>query len=112
LRILILTNVLPELPDPPGALTSRFVVLTLTRSFIGQEDIHLTDKLVTELPGILRWSVAGWRKLQERGHFDPPPSSDALVSQTAPIYAAVKPPLRWGSWNGCWGCGARCSTPG
>jgi putative DNA primase/helicase len=89
LRILILTNVLPELPDPSGALASRFVVLTLTRSFIGKEDIHLTDKLVTELPGILNWSINGWRNLQKRGRFDPPASSDALVRQLGRLTSTI-----------------------
>ena len=74
-RFLLLTNELPRLTDSSGALASRFVIMVLTRSFFGQEDHGLTDRLVNELPGILAWSIAGWDRLQERGCFLTPASS-------------------------------------
>ncbi len=51
-RFMILTNELPRIWDASGALASRFIVLLLTDSFIGREDIGLTDRLATVLPGI------------------------------------------------------------
>jgi hypothetical protein len=48
-RFLILSNELPRLADASGALASRFIVLTLSESFYGREDLHLTDRLLAEL---------------------------------------------------------------
>src|SRR5262249_30445448 len=45
-RFMILTNELPRIADASGALASRFVVLTLKRSFYGVEDLRLTDRLL------------------------------------------------------------------
>lgn len=79
-RLLFLSNELPRLSDSSGALASRFILFKLTQSFYGREDQHLTDRLVTELPGILNWALAGWDRLNERGHFRQPPSSlDAIA---------------------------------
>ena len=68
-RFLILTNELPRLADASGALASRFVVLTLRQSFYGREDQGLTERLLTELPGILNWAMVGRDRLAARGHF-------------------------------------------
>jgi putative DNA primase/helicase len=93
-RFLILTNELPRLADASGALASRFVVLTLTNSFLGQEDQGLTDKLLTELPGILHWAIRGWARLKQRGHFVQPKSSREAVRELeelgSPITAFLK----------------------
>jgi hypothetical protein len=56
-RFLILTNELPRIADRSDALVSRFVLLTLVESFLGREDLRLTDKLLKDLPGILNWSL-------------------------------------------------------
>ena len=67
-RIVIITNVVPSVPDSSGALASRFIVLWYRR-LRGREDIALGAKLAAELPGILNWALEGWRRLQQRGHF-------------------------------------------
>jgi putative DNA primase/helicase len=78
-RFLILSNELPRLADTSGALAGRFIVLRLTESFYGREDVELTEKLLRELSGILNWSIDGWIGLQERGRFVQPQSSlDAI----------------------------------
>ena len=71
-RFVLLTNELPRLTDASGALASRFITLILTESFYGREDLGLTDKLTSELPGILNWALKGLDRLQKRGHFVPP----------------------------------------
>jgi putative DNA primase/helicase len=76
-----LSNELPPLRDVSGALAGRFSVLALTQSFFGNEDLGLTDELLTELPGILIWALAGWKRLRQRGHFLQPPSSKALIEE-------------------------------
>lgn len=78
-RLMVLTNELPRLLDTSGALASRFIVLKLTRSFYGNEDPALTNRICAELPGILNWSIAGLDRLDQRGHFvQPEASTDAI----------------------------------
>lgn len=62
-RFLILTNEVPKLTDSSGALASRFVTLILRKSFRGLGDHGLTDKLLAEMPGILKWAIEGWDRL-------------------------------------------------
>jgi putative DNA primase/helicase len=93
-RFVILTNELPRLADSSGALVGRLIVLRLTRSWYGQEDKALTDKLLAELPGILLWAIAGWKRLQERGRFVQPDSGHRMVEDmedlSSPIGAFIR----------------------
>ncbi len=68
-RFLITTNVLPALADDSGTLASRFVLLGLTKRFLGKEDRKLKRKLKPELAGILNMALDGLDRLRERGHF-------------------------------------------
>lgn len=68
-RIMVLSNELPRLSDASGALANRFVVLRLSKSYLGHEDTGLYDRLAKELPGILLWAIAGYQRLRQRGHF-------------------------------------------
>jgi putative DNA primase/helicase len=74
-RFLVLTNELPRLSDSSGAMASRFIIMKLTQSFYGREDHGLTARLLTELPAILNWSIAGLRRLEARGRFIQPLSA-------------------------------------
>lgn len=78
-RFMFLTNELPRFTDASGALAGRFLLLRLTRSFYGQEDTELTEKLTAELPGILHWAIDGWMRLRDRGHFVQPSSSEGAI---------------------------------
>ena len=93
-RFMILTNELPRILDASGALASRFIVLVLTESFLGREDPGLTDRLLTELPGILNWAIGGWIRLQERGHFVQPESATESITDLqdlgSPISAFIR----------------------
>jgi putative DNA primase/helicase len=71
----------PAFHDPSGALKRRLIVLRTKQSFFGNEDIHLTNKLLKELPGILNWSIEGLKRLWSRGHF---PHSASLVKFVDP----------------------------
>ena len=84
-RFMILSNELPRLADASGALASRFVILTMTETFLGKEDPALTNKLLAELPGILNWSIEGWQRLMERGHFIQPKSSKEAIQELADL---------------------------
>jgi putative DNA primase/helicase len=93
-RFAILTNELPRFGDASGALASRFILLLMTKSFYGREDHALTNKLLTELPGILNWSLEGWAKLKRVGYFKQPASAQQAIEQledlSSPIGAFVR----------------------
>jgi putative DNA primase/helicase len=93
-RFVILTNELPRIDDPSGALVSRLVVLRLTESWFGREDVRLTDRLLGELPGILLWSIEGWRRLRERGCFVQPKASAQLVTDLEDLASPIGAFLR------------------
>jgi putative DNA primase/helicase len=93
-RFLILTNELPRFTDSSGALASRFVVLTLTKSFYGREDATLTEQLLAEAAGIFSWALAGLDRLLERGHFVQPTSGREAIRHledlSSPVGAFVR----------------------
>jgi P4 family phage/plasmid primase-like protien len=68
-RLMLLANEFPAFHDLSGALDQRLIVLKTEKSFYGKEDIRLTVKLLTELPGILNWAIEGLDSLWRRGHF-------------------------------------------
>ncbi len=90
-RFVLISNELPRLRDASGALAGRLIILRFIRSFFGQEDMALFDRLRPELPGILRWAIAGWERLNRRGRFLQPRSAGELVATmdelTSPIAA-------------------------
>jgi putative DNA primase/helicase len=89
-RFLLLTNELPALSDGSGALAGRMIVLVLTTSFFGKEDAKLTQKLIAESAGILSWSMDGYRRLAERGHFIQPKSGESAVDDIETLGAPVR----------------------
>ena len=93
-RLMILSNELPRLGDSSGALAGRMIVLRLTQSFYGHEDHGLTDKLFTELPGILLWAIEGWHQLREIGRFTQPQTAMEMVGEledlTSPVMEFVR----------------------
>lgn len=93
-RFLIISNEAPALMDQSGALASRFIVLQLTRSFLGTEDRGLTARLSTELTGICNWAIEGLDRLRARGHFVQPNAAQEAVRQLevlgSPIRAFVE----------------------
>ena len=93
-RFLLMTNELPKIEDASGALASRFVVLTLKRSFFGCEDHELFDNLLPELPGVLNWALKGRDRLYQRGYFMQPSASAELVERLEDLGSPVSAFLR------------------
>ncbi len=93
-RFMIISNELPRLSDSSGALAGRFLILRLTRTFFGKEDIALGDRLVNERAGILLWAIEGWRRLIQRGHFLQPDAGLDMLADlqnlTSPVGAFVR----------------------
>ena len=88
-RFMFLTNELPRLNDVSAALAGRFLVLRLSRSFYGEEDIALTHQLLAELPGVLLWAIEGWKRLQRRGHLVQPTSVEDAIRELEDLASPV-----------------------
>jgi len=88
-RFVFLSNELPRLHDTAGALAGRMLLIRLTESFHGREDLQLAAALREELPGILLWAIDGWRRLRERGRFLEPRSSAEAVQELADLSSPV-----------------------
>jgi P4 family phage/plasmid primase-like protien len=86
--LLLVTNNSLTFADDAGAFYRRLVPLLLTRK-PKKVDPFLNDALKAEMPGILYWSVLGWRRLRERGSFDLSKRSadlhEQLVEQRSPL---------------------------
>jgi putative DNA primase/helicase len=89
-RFLITTNVLPALKDASGTIASRFIMLKLTESFYGREDMNLKNKLLPEMPGILNWALDGLAQLRDYGHFQQPTSSKQAIQLLEHLAAPVQ----------------------
>jgi len=88
-RLMILSNELPRLGDASSALTRRFLVLQMTKSFLGREDTRLAGRLLAALPGILRWSVEGLGLLKARGRFVQPKSGEELLAELVELTSPI-----------------------
>jgi putative DNA primase/helicase len=78
LKIIITSNVVPNLQDGGGVLASRFIKVAFKRSFAGKEDVNLRSKLAAELPGIAVRCLAAYRRLLGRGYFIQPQTAADL----------------------------------
>ena len=79
-RIMILSNELPNFGDSSGVIARRFIVLTMTVSWLGKEDTTLAGRLTAEMPGILNWALDGLARLDQAGRITEPPSSLEAVT--------------------------------
>jgi len=93
-RFVLISNELPRLRDASGALTGRLIILRFTRSFYGQEDTALFERIKPELSGILRWAIAGWQRLNQRGRFAQPRSARELVATMDDLASPIAAFLR------------------
>jgi putative DNA primase/helicase len=53
----VISNELPRLGDASTAIVGRFIILILSRSWLGEENHQLEVQLCEELAGILNWSA-------------------------------------------------------
>lgn len=88
-KFLLASNEPPQFNDASAAISSRMIIFQFTRSFYGQEDFGLTDRLAAELPGILMWALDGLERMRSRGRLIQPKSGQNLASEmeemTSPI---------------------------
>lgn len=93
-RFMVLTNELPRFNDASGAIASRFIIFTMTESFLGREDTGLAGRLEAELPGILNWALEGLARITAGGRLTVPQASAeamlALQELASPITAFTR----------------------
>jgi putative DNA primase/helicase len=89
-RLMICTNEVPRLADASGALSSRFLIVNLTRSFFGHEDPGLSERLYAEMPGILAWAVKGWTRYSARGRFAQPETAQQTLQELADLASPIQ----------------------
>jgi putative DNA primase/helicase len=87
-RFFLISNELPRFLDPSGAIASRFIVVQTTRSFYKAEDRNLTANLLTELSGILNWSLVGLDRITH-GPFTMPQSSEDAIRELQDLVSPV-----------------------
>ena len=88
-RFVLLGNEFPRLSDYSDAILGRLVVLKLTKSWQGKEDLDLGSRLEAELPGILIWAIAGWHRLQARRRFKQPETGQIELLEAAGLINPV-----------------------
>ena len=78
-RFLMVSNEMPRLSDPSGAILRRFVAIELTQSFANKPDTTLGQRINKELPGIFLWALQGLARLNAQQRFTVPDTqADAL----------------------------------
>lgn len=90
IRFVIVSNELPKLQDASGALASRFLVMPLTRSFYGKEDLGLEAAITSEMPGILNWALDGLDRLRSRGRFLQPQCALEAIRELEDLGSPVR----------------------
>lgn len=88
-RLMIVSNEIPRLTETSGALAGRMLLLRLTRSFFGEEDRSLTQRLLAEREAILWWAIDGWKRLRDRGYFIEPESSTSMRNQLRELASPI-----------------------
>ncbi|NBW18323.1 MAG: hypothetical protein EBR82_61150 [Caulobacteraceae bacterium] len=88
-RLFMTSNEIPRLPDASMAMANRFSYLVCEHSHLGREDTSLTNRLLTELPGIFLWSVQGWARLKAAGKFTMPASTIRVHEMTRELGSPI-----------------------
>jgi putative DNA primase/helicase len=80
----------PVIRDTSNATWRRMKLIPFFRTFSDAEkDVHLIDKLLQELPGILNWAIDGLIRLRQRGQF----TSAAAAETAATDYRTESNPI-------------------
>lgn len=94
-RLHVISNELPHLGDASTAIVGRFIILILSRSWLGRENHELEFQLLEELPSVLNWALEGLMRLNRNdGRFTRVPSAeDAIITMAdlaSPVAAFVR----------------------
>ena len=89
-RLMLFSNELQKLSDASTAIVGRFLVLRMTKSWLGREDMGLPDRVLGELPGILTWALDGLRWLMANGRFTEDPGAAEIVMQMTALASPIR----------------------
>jgi putative DNA primase/helicase len=89
-RVMLFSNELQKLSDASAAIVGRFLVLRMTQSWLGREDLGLLNRLLGELPGILNWALDGLRWLMKNGKFTEDPEAAEIVAQMTALASPMQ----------------------
>jgi putative DNA primase/helicase len=79
-RFTIAVNELPRLPDASVSLRWKVIAIPYNVSFVGKEDIGLSEKLLAEIPGITNWALKGLMDLRQTGKLLQPIAGEAMLA--------------------------------
>lgn len=71
LKLFLSTNNKPEVNEVSPAIWARIKLIPFDVSFEGREETDLEERLIAELPAIIRWAVAGTQKWLADGLNEP-----------------------------------------
>lgn len=104
-RLMIASNEPPKWIEASDAISTRFLILEFTESFYGREDLGLKKRVLSELPGIARWALDGYRELLELGHFTETDAGlklqEQMIRDAAPVRVFVEEECEFGSEVWC-----------
>jgi putative DNA primase/helicase len=89
-RLMLFSNELQKLSDASAAIVGRILVLRMTKSWLGQEDIELYGRLLGELPGILNWGLEGLHWLTTNGKFTVDPEAADITAQMTALASPMQ----------------------
>jgi putative DNA primase/helicase len=89
-RLMLFSNELQKLSDASAAIVGRFLVLRMTESWLGREDLGLLGRLLGELPGVLNWALEGLRWLTANGKFTTDPEAAEIVAQMTALASPMR----------------------
>lgn len=70
-KLLMAANEFPRISDHSSAFYKRLILIPCDRVFEeNEQDIHLKENLLKELPGIFNWAYEGLERLNARGKFE------------------------------------------
>lgn len=89
-RVMLMSNELPHLGDASTAVVHRFVMLPFSRSFAGNEDRKLEEKLNAELPGVLNVALEGLADLEREGRFAQSQAAQEMIEDAADLASPLQ----------------------
>ena len=100
-RLHVITNELPRLGDASTAIVGRFVLLPLSRSWLGKENHRLEQELLCRASGILNWALDGLERLTFNDTFTRVAAADeaiiAMRDLASPVGAFVRERCKLGA---------------
>jgi putative DNA primase/helicase len=79
-RLVMESNVIAATPDSSGGFERRFIQVNFDKPIVRKEMVYnYQERFLEEMPGILNWSLEGYRRLLERGRFEHTERSQAAT---------------------------------